>query len=131
MTGPSSAPSPRFFADRCLGRTTVNRLRDLGWDIVRISDVFTDDAQSVSDEEWVALGGTNGWALLTKDKKIRYQPSFQKASTPVFALSEGGVAIDEMVHRFEAGRGRIWEAAMATERQFWIVYEHGRVERRA
>jgi hypothetical protein len=99
MTDLSSAPPPEFFADRCLGRTTVTRLQS--------------------------------WALLTKDKKIRYQPAFDAASTPVFALSVGTLTIDEMVQRFEAGRPRIWLHAHAVERQFWIVYDGGRVERRA
>lgn len=131
MTDLSSAPPPEFFADRCLGRTTVTRLHSLGWSIVRISDVFVDDAQSISDDEWVAFGGSKSWALLTKDKKIRYQPAFEAAATPIFALSVGTLTIDEMVQRFEAGRPRIWQHAHAAERQFWIVYDGGRVERRA
>jgi hypothetical protein len=131
MTGPSSAQQPEFFADRCLGRTTVNLLRGLGWSIVRISDVYADDAQQVSDEEWVARGGAHGWALLTKDKRIRYQPAFDAAVTPVFALSDGSITIDQMVERFDAARDRIWTHTRAAERQFWIVYDRGRVERRA
>ncbi len=105
MTDPSSEPQPRFVADRCLGKGSVERLRALGWSIVRISDVFVGDAQDVSDEQWVAYGGRRGMALLTKDKRIRYQPAFDNVVTPVFALTR--------------------------ERQFWIVYAEGRVERRA
>lgn len=131
MTDPSSARPPEFFADRCLGRTTVDRLRERGWRIVRINEAFLDDAQSVSDEEWVAYGGTKAWALLTKDKRIRYQPAFEAAATPVFALSDGSITIDQMVERFESARSRIWEHARAGERQFWIVYDRGRIERRA
>jgi len=89
MTGPSSAQPPRFLADRCLGRVTIDRLRELGWDIVRLGDLHEDDAQTTSDEELVALAAANGWAVLTKDKRIRYQPSFHRAGTPLFALSGG------------------------------------------
>jgi hypothetical protein len=41
------------------------------------------------------------------------------------------VNIADTVRRFEEARHRIWAAARAGEGQFWIVYEHGRVERRA
>ncbi len=130
MTDPASEPQPRFFADRCLGRGSVARLRELGWPIVRIADVYADDAQAVTDEEWVAYGARARMALLTKDKRIRYQPAFRAAGTPVFALSDGQLGIVEMAERFEAARARIWHAATAQERQFWIVYAAGRVERR-
>ncbi len=131
MTDPYSEPQPRFFADRCLGKGSVSRLRELGWNIIRIADVFADDAQDITDEEWVAYGGREGMALLTKDKQIRYQAAFEAACTPVFALSTGSITIDEMVARSEAARHRIWAAAPATGRQFWIVYGEGRAERRA
>lgn len=130
MTDPSSDPPPRFFADRCLGRGSVDRLRDLGWSVVRITEVFADDAQAITDEEWVAYGARVGMALLTKDKRIRYQPAFKAAGTPVFALSDGRLGIAEMAERFNAARSRIWRAATAQERQFWIVYAAGRIVRR-
>lgn len=104
MTDPSSEPQPRFFADRCLGRGSVDRLRTLGWSVVRIADVFLDDAQAITDEEWVAYGARAGMALLTKDKRIRYQPAFNAAGTPVFALSDGQLGIAEMTERFDAAR---------------------------
>lgn len=131
MTDPSSAPPPRFLADRCLGKVTVERLRRLGWDIVRLGDVTDDDAQEVSDEALVELAGRRGWAILTKDKRIRYQPSFALAVTPLFTLSSGEMSLDEAVACFEAARHRIWAAARAPEKQFWVVYGEGRCIRRA
>jgi len=35
-----------------------------------------------------------------------------------------------MVERFDAARSRIWANAMIERREFWIVYEDGRIERR-
>ena len=131
MTDPSGAPPPRFLADRCLGRVTIEMLRELGWDIVRLADLEDDDAQATSDEQLVAIAAKNRWAVLTKDKRIRYQPSFNSAGTPLFALSDGGMTIAQTVERFEEARHRIWAGARAVEAQFWIVYEHGRIERRA
>lgn len=71
MTDPSSAQPPRFLADRCLGRVTIDRLRTLGWDIVRLGELQSNDAQTTSDEELVAIAAANGWSVLTKDKRIR------------------------------------------------------------
>lgn len=130
MTDQSSGQQPRFFADRCLGKGSVDRLRELGWNIVRIADVFAADAQSVDDDEWISYGARQGMALLTKDKAIRYQPSYKLAATPIFVLSGGSIGLDEMVARLEAGRRKIWAAAVSAERQFWVVYANGRVERR-
>ena len=95
-----------------------------------LSDVYSEDAQGISDGEWLRYAGQNGFAGLTKDKRIRYQAAFQLASTPVFALSDGALSIAEMVLRFDAAQRRIWASATATEREFWIVYGKGRVERR-
>ncbi len=130
MTDPSSAPRPKFLADRNLGRLTVQRLRDRGWDIVRLAEVFPDDAQDVPDEDWLRYAGENDLIGLTKDKRIRYQPSFNSATTSVFALTDGSLSIAEMVERFDSARGRIWSQASTAQREFWMVYAEGRVERR-
>ena len=95
-----------------------------------IADVYPDDAQGIEDPAWVAYGGSQGWACLTKDKKIRRQPAYREASTPIFALSTGNLGVEAMIERFDAGRSRIWRHAQSTRREFWVVYEDGRVERR-
>lgn len=130
MTDPSSAQRPRFLADRCLGRLTIRQLRERGWDIVQLGDVFADDAQAVGDDEWLDYAGQHGLAGLTKDKRIRYQPAFERATTPVFALADGSLPIAEMVERFDSARPRIWSNAANGKREFWVVYAGGRAERR-
>lgn len=121
---------PRFFADRCLGKLTIQRLRELGWDIVTLADAFSDDAQAISDDEWIEHCSRQGWAGLTKDKRIRRQTAYQQSSTPIFALSNGQVTIDVMVERFEAARAKLWRVAGNGTREFWLIYEGGRLERR-
>lgn len=109
----------------------MERLRALGWDIVRLSEVFPDDGQAISDETLLDHAAQEGWPVLTKDKRIRYQSSFHHARTPVFAVSSGDLRIEGLVERLDAARLRIWEVAATRTGQFWIVYENGRIERRA
>lgn len=68
----SSAERPEFFLDRSLGKTTASRLREAGFVIHLIADHYPDDASDIPDEEWIAEGCSNGWVLLTKDKRIRW-----------------------------------------------------------
>jgi hypothetical protein len=76
-------PRPEFFVDRSLGSTFTRGLRDLGWIVTSITDVFADDAQDVSDTDWMRYGCDAGWAALTKDKKIRRSPHYDAASRAV------------------------------------------------
>jgi len=79
---PSPAPPP-FFIDRSLGRLTIaTALRAQG------AEVHTHDAhfaQDARDEEWLAEVGRRGWAVITKDTRIRYR------QTELSALIAGGV----------------------------------------
>jgi hypothetical protein len=49
------AEPPEFIVDRCLGRRTVAQLRELGWCVHHLGDVYPDDGQDIADEEWIAL----------------------------------------------------------------------------
>ena len=69
----SSAERPEFFLDRSLGRITASRLREAGYVVHLIADHYPDDASDIPDEDWIAEGCSNGWVLLTKDKRIRYR----------------------------------------------------------
>jgi len=79
---PSPAPPP-LFIDRSLGRLTIaTALRAQG------AEVHTHDAhfaQDARDEEWLAEVGRRGWAVITKDTRIRYR------QTELAALVAGGV----------------------------------------
>jgi PIN like domain len=88
-----------------------------------IHDVFPNDPQEVTDEDWIRYGCTHGWAALTKDTRIRRRPQFHVATRPIFALSDGNLPIAEMVRRFDRQRTRIWRAASSEQREFWVVYD--------
>lgn len=88
-----------------------------------INEVYPNDAQLISDPEWVKEGCARGWAGLAKDKKLRRSAGYHAATRPIFALSNGNLGLNAMVNLFDAHRDRIWRMAHATRREFWIVYE--------
>ncbi|MFI0733350.1 hypothetical protein ACH4S9_30720 [Streptomyces sp. NPDC021225] len=92
---PADEP-PEFLADRSLGRRTVALLREAGWSVRHLGEVYADDGQHVPDEEWIACGLANGWALLTQDERIRYRAhergALDDGGNPLFYLSKEGPA---------------------------------------
>ena len=62
---------PEFFLDRNLGRRVAEELRQLGWIVHRIAEVFPADAQNVPDEDWIRHGLGCGWVPLSKDGRIK------------------------------------------------------------
>jgi hypothetical protein len=101
------AEQPEFFFDRSLVRTTAAGLRNHGWTVHLVGDHFPNDGQLTSDEEWMTYGIENGWALLAKDKRIRYVPREREALTvgTLFVLSNGNLRVHQMVTWFhEASR---------------------------
>jgi hypothetical protein len=59
-----------FFVDRSLGRIAGQILRDAGANVEFHDDHFPEDAPDV---DWLPVVGANGWAVLTKDKQIRFR----------------------------------------------------------
>lgn len=123
---------PEFFADRSLGRVTVERLRTEGWAIHRISEVYPDDARHVPDEDWISHGCRRGWTLLTKDKRIRYRaPEIGSldGATLLFCLANQQLSTDQMVAALATARGRIHRAIDRGDAGFWHVYLDGSIKR--
>ena len=69
----SAESRPEYFVDRSLGRLTAEHLRADGWGPRLIADHYPDDAQTVSDPEWIAEVCRRGWPLFTKDKAIQHR----------------------------------------------------------
>jgi hypothetical protein len=118
---------PEFFLDRCLGKIVAKRLREVGWSLHVVAEEFPDDGQNTGDEEWIAHGLTNGWALLTQDKRIRYRAdelfALSDGRGVMFCLANGNLLIAERVARFEASREKIIRASAATGPALYFVYE--------
>lgn len=77
-----------FFIDRSLGRQAGLALREAGAAVELHDDHFAADA---TDVEWLTDVGTKGWAVITKDKRIRRRPlerdAVLAARLRVFVLS--------------------------------------------
>lgn len=118
---------PEFIVDRCLGRRTVAQLRELGWCVHHLGDVFPDDGQDIADEEWIAFAAQQGWAILTQDDRIRYRAVERGALTddalPMFCLSNGNLRLAEKVERFHQSQTAIYQAARSRETAIYTVYE--------
>jgi len=120
----SAASPPEFFVDRSFGRSTAAKLELPGWTVHLVNDAFPNDAQQTPDEEWIACGLTRGWALLSKDQRIRYRAKELLALAPggvLFCLSNGNLTIETQVQRFECSRRAI-ESATGRGPAFYIVY---------
>jgi PIN domain-containing protein len=115
---------PEFFVDRSLGKTTAAKLAQLGWTVHLVNDAFPNDAQNTPDEEWIAYGLGHGWAMLSKDQRIRYRADELVALAPggvLFCLSNRNLTIDTQVHWFERSRRSI-ESAVSRGPGFYVVY---------
>jgi hypothetical protein len=67
-----------FFLDRNLGRYVVAAaLRDAGAEVEIHDDHFPQDAP---DEGWLPEVGRRGWAVITKDDRIRYREAETSAA---------------------------------------------------
>lgn len=127
----SSAERPEFFLDRSLGKTTASRLRDAGYVIHLIADHYPDDASDIPDEDWIAEGCSNGWSLLTKDKRIRYRAAELEALQEghLFCLVSGNMDVAEMTQAFLDALPKIQRAASAEPVGFWHIYRNGTIKR--
>ncbi|MDT0544008.1 MULTISPECIES: toxin-antitoxin system, toxin component, PIN family protein [Streptomyces] len=116
-----------------MGRRTVALLREAGWSVRHLGEVYADDGQHVPDEEWIACGLANGWALLTQDERIRYRAHERGAladgGNPLFYLSKKDLLIADKVHRFHSQQVAIYRAVARGEAAIYAVYED-RIEKK-
>lgn len=105
---------PEFFLDRNPGRRVAEELRDRGWSVHRIVDVFPEDAQNIPDEEWISYGLDRSWVPLSKDGRIKtrdleIQPVLDRCAV-LFYLDNQQLRSLEMMDRLDAHRSAIHRA---------------------
>jgi len=67
-----------IFVDRSIPRGVATALKQVRDDVVWLEDLFP---HHTTDEHWLSAAGTNGWLVITRDKKIRTRPGERRALT--------------------------------------------------
>ena len=96
-----------------------------------IADHYPDDASDIPDEDRIAEGCSNGWVLLTKDKRICYRVAELEALQEghLFCLVSGNLDIAQMTRAFLDALPTIERAARDEPVGFWHVYRDGELKR--
>lgn len=127
----SSDTPLEFFLDRSLGKATARHLREHGAVVHLIADCYSDDAQNIEDQTWIAEGCRQGWVLLTKDQRIRHRSrELEALDGYLFCLSAGNATVDVMAERLIAALPAIARAVARGESGFWLVYADSSVRRK-
>ena len=98
---------PTLFIDRSVGGKLVpNGLRDLGLDVVTLSEHYgVKQGETIEDVEWLLEAGRQGWAVLKADARIRHRPAERaaliEAKAQAFLLG-GQLSAAQQVARIEA-----------------------------
>jgi hypothetical protein len=123
---------PKYLIDRSLGgRDLQEVLRNRGEVADRVVDFFPhDDETGVNDVEWLAFAGQNGYAVLSKDKRMRRLSKERTVicehSLLVFCVTNQQIPGPEIVSRFLSNWPRIAEIAEnATTPSFYGVHSRG------
>ena len=96
---------PDLFLDRSLGRIQVPRLlRDSGLRLVTLAEHYgIPSDEDVSDVDWLELAGTEGWAVLMKDARIRgravEREAVQAFGVRCFCIPRQDLTAAQMVER--------------------------------
>lgn len=119
---------PDLFLDRSLGRIKVPALlRAAGLRLTTLAEHYGIPAdERVRDEQWLALAGERGWAVLMKDGRIRTRTAERAAivdhSVRCFCLTSQSLTADEMAARFLDNREAIADACRAPDPFVYAVH---------
>lgn len=65
-----------IFIDRSVPRGVADAVKMMREDVLWLEDEFPHD---VPDQEWLARAGSEGWLVITHDKKVRTRPGERRA----------------------------------------------------
>lgn len=124
---------PEFFIDRSLGaRVVPDALREAGWIVHTMHDVYGSRGERIEDVEWLERCGSEGWVALSKDKRIRYRAFERDALTAHevrhFVLTSGNLTGAHQAARFTDNATRIMKACTEPAPFIYVVHST-RVER--
>ncbi|MCP4968147.1 MAG: hypothetical protein GY926_23290 [bacterium] len=125
---------PDLFLDRSLGRIKVpTLLRSAGLRLITLAEHYGIPAdETVPDETWLELAGTEGWVVFMKDTRIRYNPAEREAvkshQVRCFCLSSQSLTGDDMAARFLVNLARITAACDQSGPFIYAVHKN-RIEK--
>lgn len=109
----------RAFIDNNLSPHLAAGLQGFGEDVVHLTHYFEHDA---SDEEWLGYVGDNGLTLVTRDDRIRHNPSEKEAlkahNVGAFFLGGKQRTRCELIQQLVRNWPRIKELSQRTRRPF-------------
>lgn len=117
---------PEFIVDRDLGKRVVAVLRNAGFIVYTLVDVFGshESAQQAADVDWIEHAGRQGWAALSNNKKIRYntleRQALERHNVPLFALVNGNLKVLEMAGAYLVALPRIIQICQDWARRFGL-----------
>ncbi len=107
---------PKFFLDRSLGHLAIPAaLRAAGWNIITLAEHYGVPLdEQVADTQWIEDTARLGWAVLMKDKRIRYRRAEIDAVTGhaagCFVVTRGDLTSTECAQRFLSNRSAMFSA---------------------
>ncbi len=108
-------------------------LRDAGLRLLTLAEHYGIPAdENVPDEEWLELAGLQGWAVLMKDKRIRYNRRERDVVSTFrvrcFCLASQRLSGTEMARRYLRNLDAITRACQEDGPLIYAVH-HNRIER--
>ena len=108
-------------------------LRDAGLRLLTLSEYYGIPAdEEVPDEKWLELAGRHSWAVLMKDKRIRYnrreRDVVRSFRVRCFCLASQRLTGEEMAQRYLRNLDAITRACQE-DGPFIYAVHHNRIER--
>lgn len=106
----------------------AEELRASGLIVHTLASVYGEErGQGVYDEEWLALAGERGWAVLMKDDSIRRRPAelaaLHDAGVRAFCVTNANLTGEEQARRLVTQRHRIVQRCRRPGPFIYGVYE--------
>jgi len=109
----------KFLIDNNLSPQLAAGMKAFGEDVVHLKDIFPQD---VEDTLLLARVGSEGWCLVTRDRKIRYRPAESMAirehSVGAFFMGGKNLKRWQLIQQIVRNWPRMKELAAKTTRPF-------------
>jgi predicted nuclease of predicted toxin-antitoxin system len=119
-----------FFVDRSLGKQFANGLEEIGLNVEKHDDHFS---QTTLDIEWLAKCGENNWVIVSGDKNIKRnhieKSALLNSGVAAFFFTSGGLNTETRVTIFSKGLKRVANILSTYQKPFIArLDKEGKVE---